>query len=417
MPRSRLARRLRPRFLDTGRLWEDHALARHYEVVIIGGGIHGLATAYYLAREHGIRDVAVLESRYIGFGGSGRNTAIVRANQRTPESVRLYDEGLKLWPVLTDELDFNLMFFNCGNLNLAHTEAAVNAFRLSINTAGFCGVKSELLDPQTCKEIVPALDVSDRPVFPIQAGMYHPPGGVLRHDAVVWGLAKGASAHGVHIHQGVEVQGIDTEGGRVTGVRTNRGPIGCRKLGVMAGGYGTAVCALLGIELPVHPLTIQAMVTQPLKPFLHHVVSSGEYHVYANQTLKGEIATGAHMDPQVNYTTDVSAGYFKHQAEALVDLMPCLGGVRFLRVWAGLADMTPDMAPILDGNVSYDGLYIDLGWGYFGFKSGPVTGKYMAEFIAREEAPEILRPFALRRFLENRYSGETAATMKYGHWD
>lgn len=407
----------KPAFLRLDRLWETRPLKRQYDVIIIGGGIHGLATAYYLAKAHGIRDVAVLESQYIGFGGSGRNTAIVRANQRTQENVRLYDEGLKLWSVLTDELDFNLMFFNCGNLNLAHSEAAVSAFRLATNTANFCGVESEMLDPQQCREVIPVLDISDRPVHPIQAGMYHSPGGVVRHDAVVWGLAKGASALGVAIHQGVEVQGIDVSGGRVTGVRTSAGPIACNKLGVMAGGYGAAVCAMLDIELPVSPLTIQAMVTQPLKPFLHHVVSSGAYHVYATQTLKGEIATGAHMDPQVNYTTDVTARYFKHQAEALTDLMPCLKDVRFLRVWAGLADMTPDMAPIMDGNFAYDGLYIDLGWGYFGFKSGPVTGKYMAEFIAREEAPEILKPFALSRFLENRYMGETPATMKYGQWD
>ncbi|MDX1577271.1 MAG: FAD-dependent oxidoreductase [Gemmatimonadota bacterium] len=409
--------KLRPAFLRPGRLWAERPLERHYEVVIIGGGVHGLATAYYLAREHGIRDVAVLESRYLGFGGSGRNTAIVRANQRTAENVPLYAEGLELWPVLTDELDFNLMFFQCGNLNLAHGEAALNAYRLAVNTAGLFGVESELVDAHGCKELVPALDITDGPALPILGGMFHPPGGVLRHDAVVWGLAKGASAHGVAIHQGVEVRGIDVEGSRITGVRTSAGRIGCEKLGVMAGGYGTAICAMLDMELPVHPLTIQAMVTQPLKPFLHHVVSSGGYHVYANQTLKGEIATGAHMDPQPNDPTDVTAGYLKHQAEALVELMPCLAGVRFLRIWAGLADMTPDMAPILDGNVGFDGLYIDLGWGYFGFKSGPVTGKYMAEYMAREEAPDILKPFALGRFLENRYLGETATAMSYGHYD
>ena len=400
-----------------GRLWKTRPLKRRYDVVIIGGGIHGLATAYYLAKEHGIKDIAVLESQYIGFGGSGRNTAHVRANQRTQQNVKLYDEGLRLWPILTDELDFNLMFFNCGNLSLAHSEAAVSGFRLAINTATFSGVKSELLDPQQCKEVIPALDISDRPAHPIQAGMYHPPGGTIRHDALVWGLAKGADKHGASIHQGVEVQGIDVDGPRVTGVQTNHGPISCNKLAVMAGGYGASICTMLDIELPIHPLTIQAMVTQPLKPLLNCVLSSGAYHVYANQTLKGEIATGAHMDPQVNYTTDVTAHYFKHQAEALTDFMPCLEGVRFLRIWAGLADMTPDMAPILDGNVMFDGLYIDLGWGYFGFKSGPITGKYMAEFIAREEAPEILAPFALNRFLENRYMGETATTMKYGHWD
>lgn len=399
------------------RLWETRPLKRRYDVVIIGGGVHGLATAYYLAREHGLRDVAVLEQHYLGFGGSGRNTAIVRANQRTQENVPLYAEGLELWRTLTDELDFNLMFFNCGNLNLAHSEAAVSAFRLSTNTANFLGVRSELLDAQSCKELVPALDITGRPTHPIQGGMFHPPGGVLRHDAVVWGLARGASALGIDIHQGVEVRGIDTEGVRVTGVRTNQGSIGCNKLGVMAGGYGAAICAMLDMELPIHPLTIQAMVTQPVKPFLHHVISSGAYHIYANQTLKGEIATGAHMDPQVNYTTDATAWYFKHQAEALVDIMPGLADLKFLRVWAGLADMTPDMAPILDGNVGYEGLYLDAGWGYFGFKSGPVTGKYMAEFMAREEAPEILKPFALRRFLENRYMGETATAVDYGHWN
>ncbi|MGE0555327.1 MAG: FAD-dependent oxidoreductase, partial [Gemmatimonadales bacterium] len=162
-------------YLRLKRLWSPSPIKPHYEVVIIGGGIHGLATAYFLAKHHGIRDVAVLERRYLGFGGSGRNTAIVRANQRTQESVRLYDEGLKLWPVLVDELDFNLMFFNCGNLNLAHSEAAVSAFRMAISTANFLGVKSELLDPQQCKEVIPALDITDRPEFPIQAGMYHPP--------------------------------------------------------------------------------------------------------------------------------------------------------------------------------------------------------------------------------------------------
>ena len=401
----------------TKRLWKTSALKHHYDVVLIGGGIHGLATAYYLAKNHGITDVAVLERRYVGFGASGRNTAIVRANQRTQENVRLNDEGLKLWPQLTDELDFNLMFHNCGNLNLAHSEAAVSGFRHAISTANFCGVESEFMDPQQCKELVPELDISDRPFHPIQGGMYHPPGGILRHDAVVWGLAKGACQHGVHIHQGVEVTGIDTDGSKITGVQTSQGAISCNKLGVMAGGYGASVCSLIGMELPVHPLTIQAMVTQPFKPFLHHVVSSGAYHCYANQTLKGEVVTGAHMDPQVNYSTDPTAHYIKHQAEALTDFLPCLKGARFMRIWAGLADMTPDMAPILDGNVMYDGLYIDVGWGYFGFKSGPVAGKYMAEFLAREEAPDMLKPFALNRFIENRYMGETAGAMNYGHWN
>ena len=257
---------------------------------------------------------------------------------------------------------------------------------------------SELLDPRQCAEVIPGLDISDRPRFPIQAGLYHPPGGIVRHDAVVWGLAKGAAARGVHIHQGCEVRGIDVRDGRVVGVRTSLGDIACNRLGIMAGGYSTAIAAMLGIELPIHPLTIQAMVTHPLKPFLHHVFSSTAYHVYANQTLKGEIATGAHMDPQVNYTTDATAYYLKHQAEALVELMPALRGVRFMRIWAGLADMTPDMAPILEGDLGWDGLYLDAGWGYFGFKSGPVAGKYMAEYMASGERPEVLQGVSAETF-------------------
>jgi len=399
------------------RLWGESPFRPSYDAVMIGGGIHGLATAYFLAKEHGLNKVAVLEKRYIGFGGSGRNTAIVRANQRTQENVKFYDEGLKLWPQLTRELDFNMMFFNCGNLNTAHSEAAMGAARLAVSTAQFCGVASELLDKLQCKELIPQLNIEDNITFPVFGGMYHPPGGILRHDAVTWGLAKGAAAHGVHIHQQTEVKGIDVAGGKVVGVQTSQGPIATPRVLICAGGYGALLAQMAGIELPLHPLTIQAMVTQPLKPVLHHVISSGAYHVYANQTLKGEIATGAHMDPWPNYTTNTTAYYLKHQAEAMTELLPFLKGVKFMRHWAGLADMTPDMAPILEGNDPVEGLYLDVGWGYYGFKSGPITGKYMAQFMARAERPEILKPFALRRFEEFRPTGETAGAFTYGPWN
>ena len=400
-----------------GRLWQQRPLKRQYEVVIIGGGIHGLATAYYLAKEHGVKDVAVLESQYLGFGGSGRNTAIVRANQRTQQSVRLYDEGLKLWPILTDELDFNLMFFNCGNLNLAHSEAAVGALRLAINTASHCGVGSELLDPQQCKEVIPALDISDRPTYPIFGGMYHPPRGdrAPRRSRVGAGQRR-QRARRRH-PPGSRSPGHRGRGSSRIGSAYERGRDRVRETGGHGRGIRSPDLRHARHGAPCSSADDSGDGDSALKPFLHHVVSSGAYHVYANQTLKGEIATGAHMDPQVNYTTDVTAYYLKHQAEALADILPCLKQVRFLRIWSGLADMTPDMAPILDGNVMYEGLYLDLGWGYFGFKSGPVTGKYMAEFIARQETPDILAPFALSRFLENRYTGETATVMKYGHWD
>jgi len=397
------------------RLWgKSTRVKSNYDAVIIGGGLHGLATAYFLATRHGMTNVAVIEKRYIGFGGAGRNTAIVRANQRTQENLPLYKEALELWPVLTKELDFNLMFYNCGNLNLAHSEAALKAMRQQVATAQFHGIDSQVVDPKECKELVPALDISNRLRYPIAGGMYHPPGGIVRHDAVVWGLARGASQKGIDIIQGTTVTGIGVTNGKIESVETDRGKIYTPRVLNAAGGYSAAISyEMLGIRLPISVLTIQAMVTQPLKPVLHHVVSSGMYHCYANQTLKGEIATGAHMDPWPNYTNQGTAYYIKHQAEALTEMMPCLKGVKFMRAWAGLADMTPDMAPIIDGNDHIQGYYMDCGWGYFGFKSCVVTGKYLADFIASGICPHILKPFTLRRFEQHRLMGETAALVNY----
>jgi sarcosine oxidase subunit beta len=396
-------------------LWgKKPPLRSSYDAVIIGGGLHGLATAYFLAKNHGMSDVAVIEKRYIGFGGSGRNTAIVRANQRTQENVPLYKEALELWPVLTKDLDYNLMFYNCGNLNLCHSEAAMNAARMNVATAQFHGVESHLIDAKECKKMMPALNITDNIKYPIFGAMYHPPGGILRHDAIVWGLAKGAAKRGIHIHQNSEVTGIGVQDGKIVSVETNRGKIHTPRVLLAAGGYSAAISyGMLGIKLPISVLTIQAMVTQPLKPILNHVISSGMYHVYANQTLKGEIATGAHMDSWPNYTTQTTAHYIQHQAQALSDLLPCLKGVKFMRHWAGLADMTPDMAPIMDGNDPIRGYYLDCGWGYFGFKSCAVTGKYMAQFMASGSRPDMLKPFSLRRYQEHRLMGETAALVSY----
>ncbi|MEW6266058.1 MAG: FAD-binding oxidoreductase [Thermodesulfobacteriota bacterium] len=400
-----------------GRFWPVRPLKDGYEAVIIGGGLHGLAAAYFLAREHGLTDVAVLERRYLGYGGSGRNTAIVRANQRTKENIPFYAEGLELWPRLIKELDFNLMFFNCGNLNLAHGEAGLAALRLQVASARFMGVNSEIVDRRQCAEMVPGLNLSEDIAYPIVGGMYHPPGGTLRHDAVVWGLARAAAALGVHLHEQTEVQAIKVEGGRVRGVETDRGFIRTPRVLNAAGGYCPLIAAMVGLKLPVHVLTIQAMVSEPLKPFLDVLFSSGVYHCYANQSLKGEIVTGAHMDPWPNYTNQTTAYYMKHQAEALTELLPALRGVRFMRHWAGLADMAPDMAPILDGNDPIEGFYMDCAWGYFGFKSGPIAGKYMAEFMAKGERPAILEPFGLRRFEQHRLLGEIATPVYYGPWN
>ena len=402
-------------FFKSKPMWgKKTKLKSSYDVVLIGGGLHSLATAYYLAKEHGITDIAIIEKNYIGFGGAGRNTAIVRANQRTQYNVPLYKEALDLWPVLTKDLNYNLMFNNCGNLNLMHSEAAMKAARMTIATAQFHGVESHLIDAKEAKELVPALNISEDITFPIHGAMFHPPGGVVRHDAVVWGLARGAAQKGVEIHQQTEALGIGTKNGKVTSVTTSRGTINTKQVLISAGGYSAAlIYDMLGIKLPISVLTIQAMVTQPLKPVLDHVVSSGAYHCYANQTLKGEIATGAHMDPWPNYTTLNTAHYIKHQAEALSEFLPCLRGVRFMRIWGGLADMTPDMAPIMDGNEQVEGFFMDCGWGYFGFKSCSAVGKYMAQFMATNHCPDMLKPFAYKRYQEHKLMGETAALVNY----
>lgn len=397
--------------------WTRTALKNSYDVVVIGGGIHGLAAAYFLAKNHGINRVAVIEKKYIGSGASGRNTTIVRANQRTKENIPLYKEGLALWPRLIAELDFNMMFMQCGNLDLAHSEETLNSLRMTVLTDQFLGVENEMIDARQCKEIIPQLDISSRAKWPILGGMYHAPGGTVRHDAVAWGLARGGSRLGVHIHQNTTVTGIKVAQGTVAGVETDRGTIKTRRVLNATGGYSPQVSALVGLRLPIHVLPLQAIVSEPLKPFLNTVFSSIDYDFFSNQTLRGEIVCGSDMDHWPSYTTSTSAHYMRHQAQIMTEVMPCLKGVKFMRHWAGLTDMTPDMAPILDGNDPVKGYFMDIGWGYFGFKSGPVAGRHMARFIATGERPDILRPFNLRRFEQHRFMGETTRPVFYGPWN
>lgn len=395
------------------RMWRAHQMKENYDVVIVGGGAHGLACAYYLAKHHGITDVAVLEKRYIGSGGSGRNTTIIRSNYLTPEGVRFYDESVQLYQQMSVEFDFNVMFSQRGHLTLAHTDGAVRTMRRRAEVNMLQGVDSSLIFPQEIKRLCPPIDISDHPRYPIQAALYHPPGGVIRHDAVVWGYAHHADRLGVHIHQLTEVTGIDVEAGRVTGVETSRGRIKTGTVLNATAGWCTTIADMAGVRLPVTTFPLQACVTEPLKPMLDVIIVSGSLHVYVSQSDRGELVMGAAVDPYASYSIRGSLGFTESIAGHMLELFPSLGRTRLMRQWAGLCDMTPDYSPIM-GFTPVEGFLVDVGWGTYGFKAVPVSGKRMAETIATNQTPELIQPFRLSRFIENDLVGEKGAAS-VGH--
>ena len=393
--------------------WREHDLRSRYDVVIIGGGVHGLATAYYLARNHGITSVAVLDKGYLGGGGSGRNTAILRSNYLTPEGVRFYDRSLELYAGLAADLNFNVMFSRRGHLTLAHSDASLRTMRWRAEVNKAVGVDSEVIDTDEVKKLVPRMDVSGAARYPILGALYHPPGGIVRHDAVVWGYARAADALGVHLHQDTEVTGIDVANGKVAGVRTTRGDIATPVVLNATAGWSTLVADLAGVRLPVQTFPLQAAVTEPVKPFLNTVVVSGSLHVYVSQTARGELVFGASVDPFASYSTRGSLEFTEGLAGHVLQLMPSLSKLRLLRQWAGLCDMTPDFAPIM-GHTDIEGFLVDVGWGTYGFKAGPVAGESMANCIAHGQPPELIAPFGLERFTQGRLVGEKGAAA-VGH--
>lgn len=395
------------------RAWRSHDLRGSYDVVIIGGGLHGLATAYYLAANHGIGNVAVLDKGYLGGGGSGRNTAIARSNYLTPEGVAFYDRSLRLYEHLSAELNFNIMFSQRGHVTLAHSDASLRTMRWRAEVNKLQGIGSEVITPEEVKRLAPAVDVSSDTRYPIMGALYHPPGGIIRHDAVVWGYARGADRHGAELHQQTEVVGIDTAHDRVTTVRTSRGDIATRTVVNCTAGWSSLVNDMVGVRAPIVTSPLQAAVTEPVKPFLGTVLVSGTLHVYVSQTPRGELVFGASVDPFAQYSMRGSLAFIEGLAENVLALMPGLSKLRVLRQWAGLCDMTPDYSPII-GTTEVDGFLVDIGWGTYGFKAGPVAGEQLAQLIATGAVPELIRPFRLSRFLEGELVGEKGAAS-VGH--
>ena len=389
------------------RMWKNHDLEKSYDVVIIGAGAHGLATAYYLTKL-GITNIAVLEQKFIGYGGSGRNTAILRSNYRTEEGIKFYDQSLKLYENLSVELNYNLMFSQQGHFTLGHSTAAVSGLVTRAENNKALGIDSYMLEPKEIKEMLPEIDISNHPRFPVMGALYHPPGGIIRHDAVVWAYARGADKAGVHIHQLTKVEDIIIEKGKVKGVVTNRGKINCKSLVSVVAGWSSEVCRKVGVKLPIVTHPLQALVTQGYKPWLHHVVVSGSLHIYLSQTDRGELVCGNGIDTYPHYGMRSTLGFLESYAAHVLELFPVLHNVAVQRQWAGLCDMTPDYSPIISSIDEIEGFYVNGGWGTYGFKASPASGYNTAQMVA-QGTPEMIQPFRYNRFMENRLVGEKAA--------
>ena len=377
--------------------WRDPEPKSEYDVIIIGGGGHGLSTAYYLAKNHGITNIAVLEKGYIGGGNVGRNTTIVRANYFLQGNSEFYSHSLKLWEGLEKELNYNVMHSQRGLINLFHSDGQRDAFVRRGNSMINQGDDAILLDREGVRKHLPYLDF-DNTRFPIFGGLYHPRGGTARHDAVAWGYARGADQRGVDLIQNCEVTGIDIENGKVTGVQTTRGAIKAKKVAIITAGRSGQVAAMAGMKIPVESHILQAFVTEGLKPVINHVISFGMGHFYMSQSDKGGLVFGGDIDFYASYAARGNLPMVEHVMEAGMTLMPMIGKARVLRSWGGIMDMTPDGSPIID-KTDTEGLFIDCGWNYGGFKAVPASGWCMAHLMATGQTHDVAKRFRMDRFL------------------
>jgi sarcosine oxidase, subunit beta len=378
-------------------LWRDPAPRGRYQVVIVGAGGHGLAAAYYLARNHGITDVAVLEKGWLGGGNTARNTTIVRSNYLWDESAAIYEHSLKLWEGLTDELNFNLMFSQRGVLNLAHNLHDVREGRRRVEANRRNGVDAEWLSAEEVKSFCPVLDISPTARYPVLGATLQRRAGVARHDAVAWGYARAADARGVDLIQNCEVTGFLIENGRVHGVETTRGTIHAEKVGLVAAGHSSVLAGLAGFRLPLQSHPLQALVSEPIKPVLPCVVMSNAVHVYVSQSDKGELVIGAGIDAYNSYAQRGSFHVIESQMGALIELFPTFSRLKMMRSWGGIVDVCPDASPII-GRTQIENLFINCGWGTGGFKATPGSGWVFAHTIATGEPHPLAAPFALDRF-------------------
>ncbi|MEO8133402.1 MAG: sarcosine oxidase subunit beta family protein [Betaproteobacteria bacterium] len=388
--------------------WRDAAPKPCYDAVIIGGGGHGLATGYYLAKEHGIANVAVLERGYIGSGNTGRNTAVIRSNYLLDDSARFYEFSLKLWEGLSQELNFNVMFSQRGVISLAHSDAQRDALLRRGNGMHLHGIDAEWLDRDQVAAMVPILDCSAATRFPINGALIQRRGGTARHDAVAWGYARAANRHGVDIIQNCEVKGIRIDAGRVTGIETTRGAIATKKVGIAVAGNSSRVAALAGLRLPIETHVLQAFVSEPLKPLLDTVVTFGAGHYYVSQSDKGELVMGGDLDFYNSYAQRGNLPSIEEGVAAGLTLFPCFSRLRMMRHWGGAMDMTMDGSPII-GNTSIRGLYLNGGWCYGGFKATPASGWTFAHTIARDAPHPLNAPFNLERFARGAVIDEKGA--------
>ncbi|WP_370402640.1 sarcosine oxidase subunit beta family protein [Sulfitobacter sp. JB4-11] len=376
--------------------WRTPDPKSEYDAIIIGGGGHGLSTAYYLAKNHGMRNIAVLEKGYLGGGNIGRNTTIVRANYFLEGNSQFYSHSLKLWEGLEEELNYNVMMSQRGLINLFHSDGQRDAFVRRGNAMIAQGDDAELLDTDGVRRLLPYLDFENIR-FPIYGGLLHPRGGSARHDAVAWGFARGADQLGVDLIQQCEVTGIDIEGGKVTGVQTTRGAIRAKKVGMVVAGRSSQVAAMAGMRLPVESHVLQAFVTEGLKPVIDHVISFGMGHFYISQSDKGGLVFGGDLDFYASYAQRGNLPMKEHVMEAGMTLMPMIGKARVLRSWGGIMDMTPDGSPIID-KTETEGLFVNCGWCYGGFKAVPASGFAFSHLMATGTPHDTAAAFRLDRF-------------------